>query len=576
MEFLDGYKAIMACKAPQKVKRVRIGGYELDAALRTIKTFKNLEQFECSWGGSWSHIPDAILKLPQLRYLSFQRNYLSEIPMEITYAENLEVLDLGQNNIQRIPQELASLEKLKVLNLDKNPIQEIEEGVLEMKALKHLKINKAIFTKLPELLLQLIPKLDVLVLPRKLTTSLKKKYPELAAKIPYLYQWTSLEKKHLKKLEQTFMRENYADELQIFLFNLLAGREEMVRQKGNKLKLLEATNFKGVEPLRLRALEFLSQGFEEEARSALNQSARVCVQGRMGINKNELRQKLKDHNIQYTSKLDEKTTHFLVGQLAGTSVYEAKEKGIHLLTEKNIIDYWESVENPYLLETAKESPEQLAGMAAMLTSNQVESISVALEMFRQGGFPKALITELFVAYKCLIEQPAQAREAERLLRQYGSANLIAKLNMENALFSYKLGESTTTSYLNKYGKNTELDSIKMAKIIYRFFGNGLLYLIRRLAQEEALEFIESELMKAGELDLSRRGLKTIPPIIYKLGDKLKKLNLQSNNIDRILDKVKVFTALEALDLRYNYPLRRIDYKVRLQIKELLPACTVKI
>lgn len=572
MEFLDGYEAIMSCKVPQKVKRVRIGGYELDAALRTIKTFKNLEQFECSWGGSWSHIPDSILKLPQLRYLSFPRNYLSEIPMEITYAENLEVLDLGHNNIQRIPQELASLKKLKILNLNKNPIQDIEEGVLEMKSLRHLKINKAIFTKLPEVLVQLIPKLDVLVLPRKLTTSLKKKYPELEAKVPYLYQWTSLEKKHLKKLEQTFMREDYADELQIFLFNLLAGRSEKIQHQSNTLKLLEAANFKGVEPIRLRALEFLSRSLEEEARSALTQSARICVQGRIGINKNELRQKLKSHNIQYTAKLDDKTTHYLVGQLPGKAVYEAKGKGIHLLTEKNIIDYWESVENPYLLEAAKESPEQLEGMAAMLTSNQVESISVALEMFRQGGFPKSLITELFVAYKCLMDKPVQEREAERLLRQYGSANLIAKLNMENALFSYKLGENTTSSYLSKYEKNTELDSIKMAKIVYQFFGNGILYLIRRLSQEEALKFMESELMKEGELDLSQKGLKTIPPIVYKLGDKLKKLNLKRNNIERILDKVKVFTALEVMDLRDNYALRKIDYKVRGEFVYLLPNC----
>jgi Leucine-rich repeat (LRR) protein len=572
MEFLDGYEAIMTCKAPLKVKRVRISGYELDAALRNIKTFQNLESFECSWGGSWSHIPDAILKLPKLKHLSFQRNYLSEIPAEIIYAENLEVLDLSHNNIGIIPQEISNLKHLRELNLNKNPIYEIDEAILEMDSLKDLNIAKAIFSQLPEVLLKLIPQLTILVLSRKLTTQLQKKHPELVAQLPYLYQWTSLEKKYLKTLRQVFLKEDIEAEQQVFLLNLLSANDHKIQQQLNLTKLLKAANLKRMESIRLRALEYLGTQFNEASRLALEKNARVCVQGKIGINKNELRQKLKDHKISYTAKLDDKTTHYLVGQLPGEAVYEAEAAGIHIITEKNIIDYWEAVENPYLIETAEESPEQLEGMAAMLTSNQAESIGVALEMFKQGGFPKSLITELFIAYKCLMDHPSLQREAERLLRQYGSADLIAKLNMENALFSYKLGESTTTSYLNKYAKNTELDAIKMARIIFRLFGNAQLYLMRRLSEKEALAFIESELMKGGSLDLSRKSLKNIPPVVYKLGDKLKKLNLEGNSFDKLNDKIKVFTALEELDLRYNYNLRRMESRVRALVQVHLPHC----
>ncbi len=574
MEFLDGYQAIISCKTPKAVTRVRISGYDLDAALRSIKTFESLEIFECSWGGTWSHIPDAILKLPKLKSLAFPRNYLRAIPPEIIYAEKLEVLDLSNNYIREIPSEISQLKYLEELNLDKNPIQEIDEAILELPQLQYLNISKAVFTQAPDILLKLIPKLQFLFLPRKLTLKLKATEAELLSQLPYFDQWTALEKKYIKKLMQMRRKKELDNDLLPLAANILAGAETKILAQQSLPKLLRILNLKGLEILRLKTLEVLDQYISKEALEALEKDARVVVKGRLGINKNELRQKLKDHKIQYSAKLDDRSTHLLVGQLPGNDLDDALQKGLHIITEKNIIDYWESVENPYLLETAEIAPEQLDGLAAMLMSRQNDSIAVALEMFKQGGFPKSLLTELFIAYKSLLDQPKIQRSIERLLRQYGSSDLIAALNLESGVFNYPLAELSTNSYLNKYAKVADLDSIKLARYVFKQFGGGAIYLIRKLPEAEALSFIETDLMKEGGLNLAQKGLNTLPPVVYKLGDKLRELNLQNNRISKVYEKIKAFSNLRVLDLRYNYSLQYHKDRLRTNLRQWLPHCKV--
>jgi len=570
---LTGFKEVMGCKTPLDVYALRVSPWDIKNALKKILSFSNLNSFEGVWGGSYDNIPKEILKLPKLAKLSFTKNQLSKIPEELIYAENLEFLDLSANKISQVPSFLNMLKHLKELNLSSNPITEIDEEFAELKQLYSLNLSTAKFEALPAPLLKLIPQLSELWLDKKTARELNRKYPELYHKIPYIAQNQSAEGKLLKKLQQQFQKEHTAPAMRALLLNLSANNKEKIAAQANPEMILQACNFKIVEPIRLRALEYLGELFSEEGKEALKKEAKLAVFGKLGIDKNELRQKLKDHHIKYAAKIDSTTTHVLFGQMPGEEAALAFEKGLYILNEKNIIDFWEAAEKPYMLEVANESPEQLESLGAMLLSAQEDSIAVALSMFKQGGFPKELLTELFVAYKTLASNTPTFREAERLLRQYGSAGLIGKFRSARGIFIYDCGESATTRSINDLCRNTELDGLKVAKYVRRRFSSATNYLLKHLPEKEAIALLRELLDKEGALNLSGMSLQSVPSALFALGVSLKKLLLSNNNIKKIPAQVKELTALKELDIRYNKALKK-DENLKALLAEWLPNCEV--
>lgn len=571
---LDGFQEIMDCKTPLEVLALRISAWDLEPALKKILSFSNLESFEASWGGNYNSIPKEILKLPKLKRLSFTKNQLSKIPEELVYAENLEYLDLSSNHINVIPSFLNMLKKLKELNLSANFIAEVdEEAFIGLKDLYSLNLSSAKFDALPDALLKLVPQLSELWLDKKTAGELKRKHSELYNNIPYIAQNKSAESKLLKKLQQQFQKEQLSSEMRALLLNLSGNNKEKIVAQASPEMILQACNFKSVEPIRLRALEYLGEQFSEAGKEALKKDAKLAVFGKLGINKNELRQKLKDHNIKYAAKIDATTTHVLFGQMPGTEAALAFEKGLYILNEKNIIDFWEAAEKPYMLEVANESPEQLESLSAMLLSAQEDSIAVALSMFKQGGFPKELLTELFIAYKTLTANTPASREAERLLRQYGSAELIGKIKSAWSIFIYDCGEVATTRAINDLCKNTELDGLKFAKYVRRRFSGATNYLLKHLPEKEALAFLRELVDDKGTLNLSGMGLQSVPSSLFGLGSSLKKLLLCNNNIRKIPEQLKKLTDLKELDLRYNNMLTK-DVNLRASLAACLPSCKV--
>ena len=69
------------------------------------------------------------IKLPFLKTLNIERNYLNEFPEFIFHSQKLLSLNLYGNNIEVIPLEVNVLSKIKHLNIGDNPIKSIDSNI---------------------------------------------------------------------------------------------------------------------------------------------------------------------------------------------------------------------------------------------------------------------------------------------------------------------------------------------------------------------------------------------------------------------------------------------------------------
>lgn len=577
MEQLKNAEAVINCKTPKLVKAIKVEGYSLELIADKLSEFVNLERFECS-AGFEIVLPESLFGLGKLRHLTLSNLFLKQFPNKICDAfPLLETLNLSENYIATIPTTIRKLKQLRCLNFYKTYIHNLPKELLELPQLKSLILSTYDVTDELSVLLEL-KGLSELVLAPRLMKKMKKEHPNFINGIAYVYGNGKLERKKLKKILNQFIDLELSWSLRPLILNLMSDNLDKVRVALKIEDLLQACNFKGEEYIRLKALELLDEQMTRDNQNALAKDAEIAVMGRLGINKNELRQKLKDLNIKYSANITDYTTHVLLGQLPGERIAQAIEKGLFVLSEKNITDYWEQEQNPYLLEAVETSPEQLESMSALLLSGQEDSIAVALAMFKQGGFPKELITELFIAYFQLLDSTDAKREAERLLRQYGSSDLVLSMKTGSRLFDEYVvwDELALNRELMAVCKKTELDDLKIANYIYKKRKIGAAYLIRKAPEAEAIAFIRTHFLSStGVLTLEDLQLRSIPKVLYKIAAEIKELKLKGNSIQKLTKDFKKFENLKMLDIRSNYDLLNWDVpsaEILAILNETAPNC----
>lgn len=96
-----------------------------------------------------TEIPRVILKLPNLKKLTFADNKIREIPDWFSELINLEQLSFANNEIVEIPKSMSKLKKLEVLYLDNNKIKSVPEEIVQLKKLKNFWLNMNNSIKLP-------------------------------------------------------------------------------------------------------------------------------------------------------------------------------------------------------------------------------------------------------------------------------------------------------------------------------------------------------------------------------------------------------------------------------------------
>lgn len=106
-------------------------------------------------GNLFSHFPEQLLELPQLKYLYLGGNAIQTIPKDVWRMRNLIVLSMPGNRLADVPETVGSLHNLQALILNDNALERIPGSVAMLSSLKSLYLHKNRLKHLPRDLITL-------------------------------------------------------------------------------------------------------------------------------------------------------------------------------------------------------------------------------------------------------------------------------------------------------------------------------------------------------------------------------------------------------------------------------------
>jgi len=571
---IDSIEDLQKIKDYKTVKKVHINFLRDHRQLEKLAPCTNVEEICFYHDVRLNKLPPVLFSFPKLKHLHFRGCRVPQLGGGILQFDKLETLMLTGRRYSLFPQEILLIESLLELDLSNTKIMQQSFDAVnfsQLKQLRHLNLWKTGAKNIPSDIFEL-QHLSELIVPQKVLRQLQKKHPAFCRQINYLYSHQPIEKKYLRSLLTHCRKHQLNWQKRAVLLNLLGNNEEKLQRLATPQNILEATNISRFEVIRLRALDYYQKHFSPEKVDFLNApQAQVAVIGQFGINKNELRKKLKTLKIKYSAKITPKTSGVVLGQKPKQKYIPAIEKELPIITEKQLIQYIDQNLDLYLLEEEQEDTNaQVDQLSNLLLSHQDENILLALALIKQGGFPKELLTDIFIAYKQSDNKEVR-KETERIIRQYGSLALVDATKKRSALFHKWGAETTLSRKLNRLAKNTELDCIKIAQFGFDKYQKGINYLIKKLPSTKKIDFLR-QLIKDHQLDLSGIGLSSVPDEVFELNN-LRTLNLSHNySLRTISSKIEQLKKLETLKLVGCYKLKN-NKKVD-QLKQLLPAVEI--
>ena len=122
---------------PDTVFSISFEKNKLDSIPIQLLKFINLKKLDLS-KNKLTHLPDSFINLKQLEILDLGKNKLSEFPPEICKLTHLKKLVLNRNDISTIPYLIINLTELETLDIWDTPIISFPEQFVSMKNLKYI------------------------------------------------------------------------------------------------------------------------------------------------------------------------------------------------------------------------------------------------------------------------------------------------------------------------------------------------------------------------------------------------------------------------------------------------------
>lgn len=117
--------------------------------LERISEFKNLEALDF-YGSDIEELPEAVLKLKNLKVLSLMFTGVSDLPASLSVLQNIQYLGLNGSKIRQVPKVVMNLINLRSLYLGKTSIDELPQELSQLTKLEYLAIWETNLHELPE------------------------------------------------------------------------------------------------------------------------------------------------------------------------------------------------------------------------------------------------------------------------------------------------------------------------------------------------------------------------------------------------------------------------------------------
>jgi hypothetical protein len=385
---------------------------------------------------------DWILKLQNLESLDLSgslKKYSGNLPKEIFMNPNLKFLYLSNNAIKNLSIGIQNNQHLIELDLSNNPMSIFPEVLFHLTNLKILTVPASLINQLPFQIFEL-SSLELL----KISGKNKEKYPKVTA-------FEQFFKRHQKKK----LEADYVD----FVLNIINNpRLIETLDKGELVELLGS----GVSSIMNAALNILEYKYLDITKeNSLSKDSYVSTKGKISESKERLKQRLEKNNIFLQNKINDKTTHLILGPEAEFSKEELKILDhITLLTEKLFFSQWDLMDKPFL-EIEENATEQLNQIVNLINSNDDNLILVGLEILNSAGCPDDLLTDLFVLYKTSKNKRIK-REALKFISRITNVDFLEDIQSRKPIF-IKNQNSVILKNLLFYIEKYNLDRAKIAK-----------------------------------------------------------------------------------------------------------------
>ncbi|MDJ1494109.1 hypothetical protein QNI19_14290 [Cytophagaceae bacterium DM2B3-1] len=426
-------------------------------------------------------LPPEIGKLKQLKTIEIDDD-LTDLPDTLGDCENLETLKLiAPKSLQRIPESIGRLSKLQSLTLS-GIFSQLPESIGNLQNLTNLELpDSPQLVNLPSTISQ-CTKLGSIEISRtgiqRLSTDLYKltrlwKVSTHATDTqfaprqlePEIFDWF-YPFRHLAENQHSDMDEEKRKiYLHVYLNNFyqerLENRPQQVFFEGFSI------NYAPMHQALIENIFVFNEKYQSLSDKPLKPGDVVAILGNTSYKKTDIKNKLTAANIGYSSSLTDKVTHILVGSSPKFPENGNTQKNYFLFNEKELTDFLNQVEQPYLLSEEGRSSDSTESVLKLLRSPESVNEALGVQLLESTGVPAELIIDLLVIAKTS-DNPDTRAKARQLIKKNTTDGVIlqalaykAKIIDDTSRYSYNRFQ------IHKYQQEFPgLDTASMAFLVW--------------------------------------------------------------------------------------------------------------
>lgn len=520
-------------------------------------------------------LPAEIGNFSNLRVLNLEHNNLTELPEEIGLLKNLTTLNISINRLTSLPHSMKNLTKLISLNVNRNDLENLPEIFEYMTSLKTLEAKMNKLNTLPQTL-RYTPLINLDLRKNGFVFA-----PNVIFHMPSLINIQGILSDSYtspSEIQNSFNKAFEKTELETDIYReafslLTSAPEELPNLSLSSLLAITRINFPTIRHIAISLL------LEKSNNQPLEAGSVVSVLGNINLSKTEIKEKLTDNKINYLPAVSATTTHIIVGTNPKNVGDIDDKKSYTIWTEKDLNDFFNTIEKPYLLEITDDSKEQQEQLSRLITSSDADNVALGLQIIKGGGVPENMIDELFYAFK-MCEEAKIKNDIKKIILLNTSPNIVEVLNKRDHLFN---PDKANRTYVDKYHVEKELYKTlkkyssfseiinweKIAYLLYQNFGFGSRYIFTygEKGSQIKKEVLQSAIVDS-KLDFNAIYIKGKPSLEDSFAypyytpqafpteildfTALETLKIDNCLIDKLPAEISGFKNLKNLDISYNF------------------------
>lgn len=407
-----------------------------------------------------TQVPDDIFAFTKLKRLGFLNMPLTSFPERL--FELKELISLGFQNVPlgKLPSDLSAFKKLEAISFRQCDVLVDDLSVFyPLKRLKSIDLNG---NQLANHYLLMTPK--ALKLGRWYDVERQIRFPF----DKFILFASALERSSLSQ----------KDKLECFdKVKACANLNELPESSMTELLQYLSINYNPLRELCLQRLQIIMD--EQKGIASLKKGANLLIVGNTNMTKTEIRNKLKEAGIQYSTTLSKEVTHILLGKNPKFETVEEVQE-FKLINENQLQSFFSKIQPQYLEQASGSGETEVqTNLLKFLRSPDPSNALLAIEMLKSGGVPEDLLEELLVVQKTSIDSKVRAG-AKKLLERYAPEGWLPLIRNKPhfAAITQNAKEQDINKKLKTVAKASSNDLAAMLSLaMYKVHGRGLRYIL---------------------------------------------------------------------------------------------------